>query len=151
RPIDCLAHGLIHGKKIGAIDALGGHTEAANATRNILAAHGVIGAGALAIAVVLQYESGRNLQYARHAHRLEPGALIRAAVPAEGDADASVAADLARYRCSDGERRAAADDCIGAQHAFGHVRDVHRAAFALAQPVTLPIDFLHHANHVASF
>jgi len=36
------------------------------------------------------------------------------------------------------QRRPAADDAIGAQHALGEVGDVHRAALAAAQAILLP-------------
>ena len=48
------------------------------------------------------------------------------------------------------QRRAAADDGIGAQHALGEVSDVHRAALALAQAILAAVDLLHHPDHVTA-
>ena len=62
----------------------------------------------------------------------------------------ALAAIAARDRGTDRERRAAADDRIGAEHAARDVGDVHRAALAVAQSVLAAVDLLHHAGHVAT-
>ena len=59
-------------------------------------------------------------------------------------------AALRQARRADGQRRAAADDAVGAEHALGEVGDVHRAALALAEAVGAAVDLEHHALHVAA-
>jgi hypothetical protein len=49
------------------------------------------------------------------------------------------------------ERRPAADDAVGAEHAPAEIGDVHRAALAAAQPTRLAEQFEHHPAHVAAF
>ena len=57
---------------------------------------------------------------------------------------------LAVERRAADERRAGADDAVGAEHALRQVGDVHRAALAAAEPVLLAEDLVHHAVDVAA-
>src|SRR6185312_7894631 len=133
------AHGIVHGVKVGAVDAFRGHAEAAGAPGQVAGPHRIGGPGMLAVAVVLENEYGGNPQHHGHVHRLEHRALIGAAVAAEGDADIAVAAQLAGDGRAHRDGRPAADDGIRAQHALGHVGDVHGAALAVAQAVLAPV------------
>ena len=60
------------------------------------------------------------------------------------------AVDLGGQRRAHRDRRAGADDAVGAEHALVDIGDVHRAALALAQAVLAAPDLLHHPVHVAA-
>ena len=57
---------------------------------------------------------------------------------------------LGGQRRADHQRRAAADDAVGAEHALVEIGDVHRAALAAAQPGLLGEQLLHHPGRVAA-
>ena len=77
-------------------------------------------------------------------------ALVRGAVAEEGDRDLPAAADARREAGAGGERDAAADDRVRAEHPAREVRDVHRAAAALAEAVLAAVDLGHHRPEVAA-
>jgi hypothetical protein len=80
--------------------------------------------------------------------RLQRGALVAAAVAEERDADAAVALELGGQRRPADQRRPAADDPVGAEHALGQVRDVHGAALAVAAAGLAAVDLGHHLADV---
>ena len=51
---------------------------------------------------------------------------------------------------ADDERRPAADDAVGAEHAAVEIGDVHRSALAAAQPALFGEQLLHHQDRVAA-
>ena len=79
-----------------------------------------------------------------HVQRLVEGALVGSAVAEEADDDPVGALELLRQRRAHGHGQVAADDAGGAQVAVFRVRDVHRAALALAVAGRLPHDLGHH-------
>ena len=56
------------------------------------------------------------------------------AVAEEGDRDGVPLLRLVGERAAERDRNACADDAVGAEHADRHVRDMHRAATAAAEP-----------------
>ena len=151
RAFDEFARSLVHREEIRAVAFQRRHAETAGATRDVLRSDGISRAGVLAVAVVLEDEDRRHLQDYGHVHRLEHGALVRAAVATEGHAHAAVAPVAAGDRRADRDRRAPAYDRICTQHAALGVGDVHRAALAAAQAVTATVDLEHHPGYVATF
>src|SRR6516162_6421451 len=77
------ARRFMHFEEIVAADLDGGQPEPAGAASDVAAADRVFEGGTLAILVVLEDEDRRQFQYHRHIHRLEGGALVRAAIAGE--------------------------------------------------------------------
>ena len=77
-------------------------------------------------------------------------ALVHRSVAEERHRDLTAPAHGRGETGSGGERDAAADDRVGAEHAAREVGDVHRAAATLAEAVLAPVDLGHHAVEVAA-
>ena len=75
-------------------------------------------------------------------------ALVGGAVAEEADGHPAGAERLGGERRAAGQRDAAADDAVGAEHPFVDVGDVHRAALALADAGRLAHQLGHHAGDV---
>ena len=75
-------------------------------------------------------------------------ALVDGAIAEEGDGDLVRASLAGGHGGADGEGDAGADDAVGAEHALGHVRDVHGAALALVGAGGALEDLGHHAPDV---
>ncbi len=90
------------------------------------------------------------MQHHGQVHGLEHGALIGAAIAAEGRGDILLAQGLGGQGGAVAQGRAAAHDGVGAEHALVEVGDVHGAALAVAQAGGLAHEFLHHAHHVTA-
>ena len=148
--LDRLARRLVHREEIVAVDLDRGQAETGRASGDVMAADGVVDPGAFAVLVVLEHEDRRQLQYHRHVHRLEGGALVRAAIAGERDRDGAASQCLGGQCRADHQRRPAADDAVGAEHAAVEIGDVHRPALAAAQPAFLGEQLLHHQNRVAA-
>ena len=141
---DRLAGGLVDGEEVEAVDDHAGHAEAVGALGDVDAGLVERARGGLGVAVVLDHEDARQVPGAREVERLEERALVGAAVAGEGDATCVGALDLGRQADAADERRAAADDAVGAEHALVEVGDVHRAALAVADAGLLAVDLGHH-------
>ena len=100
--------------------------------------------------VVLNGEDHRQLPYLGEVHAFGGGALIDRPVAREDHGDIVATENLRRQCRAAGQRRAAADDAIGAEHSFRKVGDVHRTALAAADARVLAENFRHHPMHVAS-
>src|SRR5205823_553267 len=148
--LDRLTRGFVHRKEIVATDLDRRQPETGRTAGDVTAADGVADPGAFAILVVLEHKDRRQFQHHRHVHRLEGGALVRAAVTGERDRNGAAPQGLRGERRADDQRRAAADNAVGAEHAAVEIGDVHRAALATAQPALLGEEFLHHQNRVAA-
>ena len=150
RALDGLARGLLHGEEVRAVHLHRRHAEAGRPAGDVLGADRVVDAGALAVTVVLDHEDAWQLQHHGHVHGLEGGALVGAAVAGEADRHPVGAARLGAQCRPDGQRRVAADDGVGAQHALVQIGDVHGPALAAAQAPGLGEDLQHHALYVAA-
>jgi hypothetical protein len=148
--LDRLARRLMHLEEIVAVDLDCGQSETGGAPRDVAAADGILERGAFAVLVVLEHKDRRQFQHHGHVHRLEGGALVRATVAGERHRNGVAAEGLGSERRADGERRAAADDTVGAEHAAVEIGDVHRSAFAAAQPGLPREQLLHHQGRVAA-
>ena len=104
----------------------------------------------LAVVIVLDHEDRRQLEQRREVECLVPGALVGRAVTGEAHRDAAVSLILRRERCSDRDRRSAADDAVGADDADVEVGDVHRATLAVAVPGRFAEQLGEHQPHVAT-
>src|ERR1700728_182924 len=144
RPGDRLAGGLVDGEEVEAVDDHAGHAESGRAVGNVVAGHRPGAGRALGVPVVLGDEDRWQVPHAGQVHRLERGALVAAAVAEERNADPAGALDLGGKRGPADQRRAAADDAVGAEHALGQVGDVHRAALAVAASGPAAVDLGHH-------
>src|SRR5207249_2899955 len=80
-----------------------------------------------------------------HVHRLVEHTLSESAVTEETNGNASVAKALRRKRRAGCDRRASADDGVGAEVAGVGIRNVHRTALALAITGSLAEQFGKHA------
>ena len=79
------------------------------------------------------------------------GAAVGSTVAKEHHGDLVVLQDhLIGQRSAGGQVVAAAHDAVGAQHTHREVRDVHRAAAALAQAGLLAEDLSHHPVHISA-
>src|SRR5215213_3444200 len=150
-PGDRLAGRLVDREEVVAVDHHAGQAEAVGALDNVGPGAGVVlDAGGLGVAVVFHHVDARQVPDRGQVEALQEGALVGAAVTGERHPDLVGAADLGGQADAADHRRAAADDPVGAEHALVHVGDVHRAALAVAEPVTLAVDLGHHAVHVAA-
>ena len=104
----------------------------------------------LGVAIVLDHEDDRQVHGGGEVEALQEGALVRAAVTGERDADLVGATHLGRQADPADQRRATAHNAVGAQHAGGQVGDVHRSALALAGAGGLAVQLGHHGHHVAA-
>src|SRR5262252_4225292 len=148
--LDRLARRFVDGEEVGAVDLYARQAEAARAAGDVLAADRVVMAGALAVAVVLEYEDGGQPQHDGKVHRLEGRALVRSAVAGEGDRDVLRSKGLRRQCRAAHQRRTAAHDSVGPQHAAVEIGDVHRTALAAAQAAVPGKQLLHHRLDVAA-
>src|SRR6266540_2461052 len=135
---------LVHGDHVVAVDrdagdVVGGGTVGDAARREVVADRGGLGE-----AVVLGHEDHRELPDRRQVHALVGGALLGRAVAEEAGAHRAAALALGGEPGPAGQRRAAPDDAVGAEHAAGDVGDVHRAALALAGAVDPAEQLGHH-------
>ena len=142
--------GAIDGKEIMTVHPLSRDAEALGPPHGIVAADRPLARGGLGVAVVLEHEEDRQLVDRREVHRLERRALVEGAIAEECDGDTAGLALLGGQRGAARERRSAADNAVGAQHALADVGDVHRAALAFAQAALAPEDLLHHAVDIAA-
>jgi hypothetical protein len=104
----------------------------------------------MASPVVLDDEDHGQLPAGGEVQALEERALVRAAVARERDRDLIRPLHAGRESHAAHERRTAADDPVGAQHALGEVGDVHRPALAVAEAGRLAVDLGHHPLDVAA-
>src|SRR4051794_12021165 len=77
--------------------------------------------------------------------------LFGSAVPEETDRDLVSLVNFSGETRATGERRPAADDAVGTEHALIHVRDVHRPALAFAGTGGFPEQLGHHAPRLHPF
>src|SRR5271165_2600701 len=148
--LDRLTRGFVHRKEIVATDLDSRQAEPGRTSGDVTAADGIAYSGAFAVLVVLEHKDRRQLQHHRHVHRLEGGALVRAAVAGERDRDGAASQGLGGQCGADHERRPATDDAVGAEHAAVEIGDVHRSTLAAAQPALFGEQLLHHQNRVAA-
>jgi hypothetical protein len=139
---------LVDGEEVEPVDDHARHAERRRPVRDVVGGHRPARRGGLGVAVVLRHEDGGEVPDRRQVERLERGALVGGAVAEERDRDAAVALVLGRERAPADQRRATADDAVGAEHALGQVGDVHRAALAPARPGGLAVDLGHHPDRV---
>src|SRR6516164_4676457 len=148
---DRLAGRLVHGEEVEAVDDHARHAEPGRAVGDVVAGHRPGTGRGLGVTVVLGDEDGRQVPHAGQVHGLQRGALVAAAVAEERDADPAGALELGRQRGPADQRRPAADDAVGAEHALGQVGDVHRAALAVAAAGLAAVDLGHHLPDVYAF
>ena len=147
---------IVHREEVGAVTAPDLHAERLGAAGDVASgAHRIVDAGVLGIVVVLEHEDRRRLGDDGQVHRLEGGTLIAGAVPRKRDGDRQLAfriwpVDLVGDRRTHRDRRARADNAVGAQHALVDVGDVHGAALAVAQAFLASPDLLHHPFDIAA-
>src|SRR5262249_19947998 len=140
RAADRLAGGLVDREQILTVHRDAGHAEAAGARGDVAARDRVLRRSRLGVAVVLADEDHRQLPDAGQVHAFERRTLVRGAVAEEADRHLVGALALRRQARAAGQRRPAADDAVGAQHALADVGDMHRAALALAGAGGLAVD-----------
>src|SRR5262245_37308820 len=145
---DRLARRLVHREEVEAVDNDAGHAEPGGTVGDVVAGHRPGTGCGLGIPVVLGDEDGRQVPHRGQVHRLKRRALVARAVTEERDADAAGALDLGGQRRPADQRRPAADDAVGPEHALGQVGDVHRAALAVAASGLAPVDLGHHLADV---
>src|SRR5229473_1136796 len=145
---DRLAGRLVHREEVEAVDDGARHAEPGRAVGDVVAGYRPGAGRGLGVAVVLGHEDGRQVPHRGQVHRLERRALVAAAVAEERDADPAGALDLGGQRRPADQRRAAADDAVGAEHALGQVGDVHRAALTVAAAGLAAVDLGHHLADV---
>src|SRR5437870_5165041 len=85
--LDSLARRLVHREEIIAVDLAPRPAETGGPAGDVAAADGVTDPGAFAVLVVLEHEDRRQSQHHCHIHRLEGGALVRAAIAGERHCD----------------------------------------------------------------
>ena len=149
RPLDRFAGGLMDREEVVAVQLVGRHAEGRRAL-GLIAGHRPDAGGRLGIAVVLHHEDRGQVPDLGEIVAFQGGALVGCAVADEGDGDAAGLQGLGGQRGAADQRRAAADDAVGAHHALGQVGDMHRAALAAAQTVAPAEDLGHHAVDVAA-
>src|SRR6266540_6028566 len=135
---------LVHGDHVVAVDRDAGDVVGGGAVGDVARRAVVADRGGLGEAVVLRPEDHRALPDRRQVHALVGGALLGRAVAEEAGAHRAGALALGGEPRPAGQRRAAADDAVGAEHAAGDVGDVHRAALALAGAVDAAEQLGHH-------
>src|SRR5689334_20448765 len=126
--LDGFARRFMYFEEIVAADLDGGQPKASRPSGDIAAADRVLERRAFAVLVVLEDENRREFQYHRHVHRLEGGALVRAAIAGERLRDGIAVEGLGGQRGADDERRPAADNAVGAEHPAVELGDMHRAS-----------------------
>src|SRR5437773_2399521 len=147
-PGDRLAGRLVHREEVEPVHDDTRHAEPGRPVGDVVAGHRPGAGRALGVAVVLGHEDGRQVPDRGQVHRLQRGALVATAVAEERDADAALALELGGQRRPADQRRAAADDPVGAEHALGQVSDVHGAALAVAAAGLAAVDLGHHLADV---
>ena len=102
------------------------------------------------VLVVLAHEHDGQLPHRGDVERLVELPLGGRAVAEEAHGHVAPALHLGGQRRPAGDRQAAPDDAIGAEHAHREVGDVHGAALALAIAVHPPEQLRHHAADVGA-
>ncbi len=130
---DCPRAGIVHRKKITTVHHLSGHAIGTCALRN--ASVGLRALGEFGVTIVLVHKDHRQLQHHGQIQCLGNRALIRRTITDERHRNRTVTQCLGGERSSRCNRWATPNDGVGAQHALGHIGDVHRPTLTIAQPV----------------
>src|SRR6516165_10385851 len=148
---DRLARCFVHREEVEAVDDDTRPAEPGRAVGDVVAGHRPGARGGFGVPVVLGDEDGRQAPHRGQVHRLQRRALVARAITEERDADAAGALELGGQRGPADQRRPAADDAVGAEHALGQVRDVHRATLAVAAAGPAAVDLGHHLADINAF
>ena len=147
---DGLAGRLVHGEEVEPVDVMPGRPKPSARLATSTPDWWYLAERRLGVAVVLDHEDDGQVPRRGEVQALQERALVGAAVAGEGDRDLVGVPDLGGQADAADQRRAAADDAVGAEHPFRQVGDVHRAALAVAEAVALAVDLGHHALDVAA-
>ena len=101
----------------------------------------------LHVEVVLADEHDRELPDGGHVERLVERADVRCPVAEEAHGHLSRPARLRRPGGTRGDRHVGTDDRVGAHRTVRHVRQVHRATLAAADPVRASEQLRHQRTH----
>ena len=85
----------------------------------------VVGGRGLGVAVVFGHKDDRQFPDGGQVEALVQGALLGRAVAKKADRDLIGLVGLGGQTRAAGQRRTAANNAVGAQHALVHIRDMH--------------------------
>ena len=145
---DHRARGLVDGEEVGAVHGDARHAEPGGAVHVAVDGHGVVARGGLGVGVVLHHEDGRQVPHGGQVEALQEVAGVGGAVADEADRHAAVLLELGRQRRAAHQRRARAENAVGAHHAQVQVGDVHGAALATAGAGGAAVELGEHAFDV---
>src|SRR5262249_51140719 len=145
---DRLARRLVHGEEVEAVDDDARHAEPGGPGGDGVAGHRPGTGCGSAVPVILRHGDGRPVPHRGQVPGLQGRAVVAGAVAEERNAAAAGAVELGGQRRPADQRRPAADDAVGAEHALGQVGDVHRAALAVAAAGLAAVDLGHHLADV---
>ena len=147
-PLPALA--LKHRDGIVAVNGDAGYVVGRAAIGDVLDGLVAILAHGNAVVVVLADEDNGELPDRGHVQRLMESALVGGAVAEEAGTDLIGAADLGGQARADRDVVARAHDAVGAQDAQVSIRNVHRAALALAVAGVAAEELGHHEIQIAA-
>ena len=144
RPQRGAQHRVVDRRGVVAVDPAARQVVGRGAAGDAAAGDHAVAGRRQAVEVVLAEEDQRQPPDRRQVHGLVEDALAGRAVAEEGDADRARAAQLLGQGGAGAESHAGTDDAVRAQDAALEVRDVHRAAEAVAVALGLAHQLGHH-------
>jgi hypothetical protein len=113
-----IAHHFIDGERIVAVNLVAFDTDGEAALVEIGLARRFLDAGGHRILVVLDHQHIGEVPDGREVEGFKEGAVVGTAIGREGDGDGVIALDLVGQRRTDAQRRAGADNAVGAEVAL---------------------------------